>query len=406
MPAKKIGKMDIRTIQPNQILWDGAVTGFGIRRQRSDSISYVLVYRTKSGRQRWHTIGKHGKPWTPETARNEATRLLGAIVTGEDPAQAKATQRAAIDVARLCTDYLADAKAGRLLTRRRVAKKDSTLSTDAVRINRHIIPLLGSEKVSDVTREDIETFMHEVAAGKTAVKASLPGRTVDVREHAGKGSASRTVGLLGAIFQYAIRKSLRTDNPAHGIARFADQKRTRRLSDVEYRELGRAFERTRDVWPPSVAVAKFLLLTGWRSGEAVNLKRAEVDVERRTALLADSKTGRSLRPLATVACAIISEQSSATEYVFPASRGTGAMVGFHSLWLRIAAGMPKDVTPHTLRHSYASLASDMGFSEATIAALIGHAGQGMTSRYIHSADAVLLAAADAIAAEIARRMQS
>jgi len=55
------------------------------------------------------------------------------------------------------------------------------------------------------------------------------------------------------------------------------------------------------------------------------------------------------------------------------------------------------VTPHVLRHSFASLAADLGYSEPTIAALVGHKGRTITSRYVHSADAVLLAAADAVA---------
>ena len=62
------------------------------------------------------------------------------------------------------------------------------------------------------------------------------------------------------------------------------------------------------------------------------------------------------------------------------------------------------MTPHVLRHSFASLASDLGYSEPTIAALIGHKGQTMTSRYVHAADAVLLAAADAIAAHTLKSM--
>ena len=82
------------------------------------------------------------------------------------------------------------------------------------------------------------------------------------------------------------------------------------------------------------------------------------------------------------------------------------MTGFPKLWARIAklGDLPADVTPHTLRHSYASLASDMGYAEATIAALVGHAGRSVTSRYIHSADAVLLAAADAVADRTAELM--
>jgi integrase len=67
-------------------------------------------------------------------------------------------------------------------------------------------------------------------------------------------------------------------------------------------------------------------------------------------------------------------------------------------------GIADDVTPHVLRHSFASLAADLGYAEITIAALVGHKGATVTSRYVHSADAVLLAAADAVADETARRM--
>jgi len=62
------------------------------------------------------------------------------------------------------------------------------------------------------------------------------------------------------------------------------------------------------------------------------------------------------------------------------------------------------VTVHTLRHSFASLAADLGYSEPTIAALVGHKGRSLTSRYVHSADAVLLAAADAVANRAAELM--
>jgi Phage integrase family len=59
--------------------------------------------------------------------------------------------------------------------------------------------------------------------------------------------------------------------------------------------------------------------------------------------------------------------------------------------------LPADITPHVLRHSFASLAADLGYNEPTIASLIGHKTHSITSRYVHSADAVLLAAADVVA---------
>lgn len=57
-----------------------------------------------------------------------------------------------------------------------------------------------------------------------------------------------------------------------------------------------------------------------------------------------------------------------------------------------------------LRHTFASLAADLGYSEPTIAALVGHKGRTITSRYVHTADAVLLAAADAVANRVTELM--
>ena len=59
-------------------------------------------------------------------------------------------------------------------------------------------------KVAAVTREDVEDFMHKVARGKTAGRART-GKTRGLSNvRGGTGTASRTVGLLGAIFSYAV----------------------------------------------------------------------------------------------------------------------------------------------------------------------------------------------------------
>ena len=122
----------------------------------------------QEGRQRTYTIGKHGSPWSPDTARQEARRVLGEVVKGADPLADKIAGRTAITITELCRQYLADVEAGRLLTRRKIAKKESTLISDRGRIARHIVPLLGRMPVKTVRRNDVERFMHDVAAGKTA----------------------------------------------------------------------------------------------------------------------------------------------------------------------------------------------------------------------------------------------
>ena len=82
------------------------------------------------------------------------------------------------------------------------------------------------------------------------------------------------------------------------------------------------------------------------------------------------------------------------------------MRGFHKVWLRIAkrAAFAADVTPHVLRHSFASVADDLEYSELTIAALLGHKKASVTSKYAHTADALLLQAADVVSDRIAELM--
>src|SRR5262249_27164953 len=64
-------------------LWDEKICGLGARKQ-TKGIFFYLRYR-RGGRQQMHSIGRFGSPWTVETARQEAQRLLGVVVSGTDP---------------------------------------------------------------------------------------------------------------------------------------------------------------------------------------------------------------------------------------------------------------------------------------------------------------------------------
>ncbi|MDB5412516.1 MAG: hypothetical protein JWR10_851 [Rubritepida sp.] len=407
---KRFGLRDIRALAPASIIYDSDVLGFAAQRQK-DAVSYVLRYRTADGRQRWFTIGRHGSPWTPDQAREEAKRILGDVAKGLDPSGLKQARRDATCVADLCDAYVKAIEEGRLLTRSGRAKKPNTLTIDKGRINAHIKPLLGTLPVAALTRQDVQSFMHAVAEGKTAKSAKTTKRRGLANVRGGKGTATKALSLLSAIMTYAIDRGLRTDNPATGVRKFAEGRRERRLSDTEYAALGKALReqaRAKNIWPPAIAAIRLLTLTGWRRGEALNLTPADVELAKRTAILPETKTGKSMRPLSRAACDVLREVPTiaGNKFMFPPSRGEGNMQGFRSYWLRIAklAELPAEVTPHTLRHSFASLAADLGYSEPTIGALIGHKGQTITSRYIHSADALLLAAADAVAKRTAELM--
>lgn len=419
---------------------DKELPGFAVRVLPSGSKSYLVQYRVGTQLRR-KALGLHGVV-TAEQARRDARVMLGHLAEWRKDRRAgrnradplaierQAAARQAETMAKLCDLYLADAESGRLLTRRGMAKKPSTLATDRGRIERHIKPRLGRLALADVTRADVERFMHDIAEGKTAAIVKT-GKHGLARVTGGKGTATRTIGLLGAIFTYAMRQGMRADNPCALVIKFADGRRERRLSDEEYAPLGAGLRqaeaavreaeaqgkgvsgygvrrRTATIWPPAIAAVRFLALTGWRVGEVVGLRWSEVDLARRTAILADSKTGRSMRPLSNAACDVLkSVPQLGGDRVFPPTRG-GADTGLYlkKFWSRIAklCRLPADVTPHVLRHSFASLAGDLGYSEPTIGALVGHKGHSVTSRYLHTADSVLLAAADAVANRTAQLM--
>ena len=173
----RIGLREIRAMPPQSTIFDGgtgSVPGFGARRRAGPMVSYFIMYRTQDDRQRRFTIGTHGAPWTPETARTKAQQvLMAAKIEGEDPQAEKKAKRAAATVGELCDMYLDDAEAGRLLTRRGIAKKASTLATDRGRVETHIRPLMGTMKVPSVTRHPIR--------GDAAASRRRPCATITTR---------------------------------------------------------------------------------------------------------------------------------------------------------------------------------------------------------------------------------
>jgi integrase len=124
---------------------------------------------------------------------------------------------------------------------------------------------------------------------------------------------------------------------------------------------------------------------------------------RQIATLGDTKSGMSVRPLSKIAVEIIEAQPRKDEFVFSYERGR-PISNLRPHFLNLE--MPDDVSPHTLRHSFASLAADMGHSDNTIASLLGHSRGSITSRYMHLADRSLIAAADGVANETMRLMKA
>jgi hypothetical protein len=201
----RIGLREIQAMEPNTILWDLEVKGFVARRQFSEVVTFSVVYRTREGVQRWQKLERF-PILTPHLARQEAIRVLRAKALGQDPAGERMALRHGPTISDLCDEY----------QQRDNGKKPGTIRSDRSRIKLHIKPKLGKLKVVSVTSDHVEDFMRSLSPG----------------------SAGRTIGLLGAMFNYAVKRKLRPDNPCKGIEKPKEVKRNRRLSEAEYAQLG------------------------------------------------------------------------------------------------------------------------------------------------------------------------
>jgi integrase len=248
--------------------------------------------------------------------------------------------------------------------------------------------------------------MSDIAKGKTAVTAKT-GKHGLARVTGGKGTATRTVGLLGGILSFAIDEGVRPDNPVIGIKRYPDSKGERFLSPVELARLGETLSNLEGTEALAVPAIRLLILTGCRKTEILSLKWSEVDFSIGCLRLADSKTGQKIVMLGAPALQTLASLSKqeGSDYVFPAMKGNIHYVGLPKAWERIRkqAGLD-DVRLHDLRHSFASVGAGAGMGLQVVGKLLGHKDPKTTARYSHIADDPARAAADRIAGSIAASM--
>ncbi|MEO5332998.1 MAG: site-specific integrase [Magnetococcus sp. YQC-5] len=376
-------------------LFDEDLIGFGLKITPAGRKVYLVQYRINGAKKRV-MIGVHGSPWTPEQARKEALRMLGMVVDGIDPADQKAQAKAMPTMAELCDLYLAEGTA---------TKKASTLAIDRGRISRHIVPLMGSKKVDQITRADVQRFMIAVAEGKTAadIKTGPKGRAIVT---GGEGTATRCMGLLGAIFSFAVERGYREDNPVHGVKKYTGQRRERFLTGEELTRLGEVMAEMEQegVNPVAIASLRLLLLTGMRRGEVLTLEWSHVDFEQRCLRLPDSKTGFKVVHMGAAALEILAglPRIDGNPFCFPGAIEGHALVGLPRVWRKIRerAGL-SDVRIHDTRHGFASIGVIGGMGLPIVGALLGHKTPSVTARYADLSADPLKLAADKISSQIA-----
>lgn len=403
----KLTKRVVDAIRPEAardvFVWDSELRGFGVRMKPSGAAAWVVQYRNAHQRTRRLVLGKVGV-LTPAQARDLAREKLSLVAKGRDPSTERHAARVALTVTELCDQYLREARAtGRI--------KASTLAMDESRIERHVKPLLGSRPVASLTPTDLSKFQTDVANGRTAQKRPDAQSARGGRATGGRGVASRTLGMLGTILEFARRRGLLAANPARGVERLPDGRRRVFLATDQLSDLGNAMRAALEDKESrtGIAAVRFLALTGFRRMEALALQWDWVDLDAQCIRFPDTKSGAQVRPLGSAAVLFLRglPHERGQTFVFPADRGDGHFVGLPRLLGRLcsAANLPEATTAHVLRHTFATVAAELGFSELTIAGLLGHAAKGITARYAHIPDRALITAANQVSARVEAALQ-
>lgn len=324
--------------------FDDTLKGFGVRVGKT-SASYIVMYRNAYGKQKKLTIAKTTQI-TPTQAREEAKRILALVVQGKDPA-------------------------------------------------------LGDRYVKELKRSDVQQFYNEMIEGKF-----MHRNYKRQGEHKYVSGANIVRKTLHAMFEFAIVGEIVAVNPCDRLQTLSTPKRTAFIDEKGYVKPGECLASCAD--KTAADMTRLLALTGCRKGEIASLKWAYVDWDKQIFHFPDTKTGAQDRPFGSAAKRFMEKLKeekrppSADEYVFGKPQKM-ALVAFFEKHIKAAVGQA-EFCPHALRHSFATMAAETGYSDNIIAGMLGHSINSITHRYTHLSLKPVIQAANIVSEKIAELM--
>ncbi|WP_340213710.1 tyrosine-type recombinase/integrase [Dinoroseobacter shibae] len=376
MPKVKLSKKLVESAAAgdgDEVFWDTALPGFGLRVKSSGSKSYVVQYRNRqTGRSRRKTIGQHGPLMTLYQAREIARGYLADALRGGDPVMEAQARRKAKSMRDLADDYMTNHALPK--------KRPRSAAMDRSLLDRVVLPAFGRQSVDEVSHKDIQRLHNSLR--------DTPYQ------------ANRVLALLSKMFELAIRWGLRGDNPVKGVPRFAEEKRYRWLSDNELDRLREAL----DAHPNQRAAnaIRLQLLTGARTGEVLTSQWSDFDLDRGVWVKPSHHTKQKRTehlPLSAATVALLRSiahgRTDDSPFVFPGRKPGHPIKDLKRFWTSVTstAGL-KDYRLHDNRHTHASHLVSSGHSLPIVGRLLGHTNPMTTQRYAHLADDPLRQAAE------------
>ncbi len=311
--------------------------GFGARRQ-NNGVFYYLRYRLH-GRQHMRSIGRHGSPWTPDTARREAQQALGEVAKGQHPFATKAPG--------------GEGFAGQVV--RFLERKRSTLRPRSfTEVERHLTAQAGSLAAMKVAEIDRRTIAAHLAI---------------IERDSGPIARNRMRSSLSTFFGWCISEGLlEPPGPVAGTDKAKEGSRDRVLADDELATIWRV------LLPGDYGdIVRLLILTGQRRDEIGALQWSEVDFKRGLIVLPAQRTKNKRQhevPLSRQAHTILAARPQAHGWVFGRS-GAGAWSARKAV---LDARLPgaKPWVLHDLRRTCATGMAELGVAPHIIEAVLNH----------------------------------
>lgn len=236
---------------------------------------------------------------------------------------------------------------------------------------------LGKFAVKNITPDLIATYRQELASGKTHQGSVRKPSTVN-----------RYLASLSSVLTYAVKEcGWIQDNPCLRVTKFKEPRgRDRVASKDECERLFYECQQSRNEHLfPIVLIA---ITTGMRQSEITTLTWDQLDLDRGTIYLKETKNGKP-RTVSLVGTALdilrkrYQSRQLHTAYVFPAKKRFG-QISIRKAWEEACKrARVNNLRFHDLRHTFATYAAEDGASNLELATAMGHQTLQMLQRYTH-----------------------
>lgn len=338
---------------------------------------FYLWYRVKgTTRQRNMKLGTTDE-FSLSDIRTLAIKLKKDIAGGDDPQIAqrrRAKKDAEVEARRKRVKELTPVFLEKHCTEN---NRPKTLKEHESLLRLYINPIMGEKMIDEIDLGYVQDTYDKIKNRKTIA------------------CADHVLRLLSTFLNWCEKYNHRVvnSNPCRLVNKAKAPKFKHTVLDLDgYKRLFDALDEALDVGtyaPQAILAVKAIALTGCRSGEITNLEHDELDLENGFLRLNKRKTDAFDVPLGAPAIEVIrtaAMTSKSKQYVFPSPLDhTKPLADLRRVfwWALDRAELPR-MRIHDLRHSFASLATNMGEDIRTLKDVLGHTKITTTEIYTHT----------------------